>query len=440
MSICGRSSATEDLGLLYSDEEEDEFAVAIDMLYEKRASTRVSGLQKLVRLLTSQYQFEECTFKLETLNRLFLGAFKRGGPEESALAARALALHVTTLGLSEETEQIFNEALTVMEPAIVKGRSAEANEAAIEALSMMCFVAASGPEETMQVMSLFRKVYSGSSKGMFRIQGRAWRCVRRLSLALLAHCSLHAHTHPHTQTAITGDVQAAALRGWTLLFTTVPAWKLGTDFVEDHLKGLATLLHGDNVDVRAAAGEAVTVVYDTCELANLPVSSPAGEEEHGEENGKNEEATVDRLEDIVSRMQDLAKNRGDETRRSKKDRVVLRTTFRELSAIIEGGEIPEQKVKLRHGDVLVVDTLAANIQLNAFRSFLGEGFQVHLLSNPLLHQVFGFRPTEEPPERLTSLQKRMYRSPASAASKERSENRKSQRRASAAYKSGFLDA
>ena len=126
-------------------------------------------------------------------------------------------------------------------------------------------------------------------------------------------------------------------------------------------------------------------------------------------------------------MQDLAKNRGDETRRSKKDRVVLRSTFRELHSIMEGGDAPEQKVKLRHGDVLMVDTLLGNVQLNAFRAFLGEGFQVHLLANTLLHQIFNFRPTQEQPERLSALEKRMYRSPASFQSKERAQTRKQER-------------
>lgn len=294
------------------------------------------------------------------------------------------------MGPSSTTELIFEEALTAFEPVITKGKVADVRTAAIESLSMMCFVAAAGPEETMQVMSLLRRANSSS----------------------------------------TGEVQAAALRGWTLLFTTVPAWKFASTVLDDQLKLLAALLHSDNVDVRAAAGEAVAVLYDTCDLSTLPESTPTAEDEEEEE--------IDHIEDIVSRMQDLAKNRGDETRRSKKDRIVLKTTFRELASIMEGGDPPEQKVKLRHGDVLTVDTLIGNVQLNAFRSFLGEGFQVHLLSNTLLHQVFSFRPSEEAPERLTALEKRAYRSPASAQSKERSQTRKNERRASAAYKNTLM--
>ncbi len=294
-----------------------------------------------------------------------------------------------TLGPSSATEEILEDALTAFEPIIAKGKVADVRTAAIESISMMCFVAAAGPEETMQVMSLLRRAYSSS----------------------------------------TGEVQAAALRGWTLLFTTVPAWEFKSTVLDEQLKLLAALLHSDNVDVRAAAGEAVTVLYDTCDLSTLPESTPAATEEE----------EVDHIEDIVSRMQDLAKNRGDETRRSKKDRVVLKTTFRELASIMEGGDHPEQKVKLRHGDVLIVDTLIGNVQLNAFRSFLGEGFQTHLLNNSLLHQIFSFRPSEEAPERLTALEKRAYRSPASAVSKERAQTRKNDRRASAANKNTFLD-
>lgn len=112
----------------------------------------------------------------------------------------------------------------------------------------------------------------------------------------------------------------------------MPAWQLGgTSFVESHLKVLGSLLYSDDVDVREAAGEAVTQLYDSCELATLPESAPKDDED------QEGDGIPERLEDIVSRMQDLAKNRGDETRRSKKDRVTLRGTFRQLCTILEVG-------------------------------------------------------------------------------------------------------
>ena len=210
----------------------------------------------------------------------------------------------------------------------------------------------------------------------------------------------------------------------------------GTSFVEDHLKIFAALLHTDNVDVRAAAGEAVTVVYDACDLSSLPESHSANDDGGGEGgaadvDGDERAFTALTLERIVERMADLAKNKGDDTRRSKKDRVVLRTTFRELSNILEGGPAPVQKVKLRHGDMLVVDTLTGNVQLNAFREFLGEGFQTHLLQNPFLHDVFEFSPSAEPADRLSAVEKRYNNS---VQGKERAQMRKQERRMSAAFK------
>lgn len=44
---------------------------------------------------------------------------------------------------------------------------------------------------------------------------------------------------------------------------------------------------------------------------------------------------VEKLEDIVSRMKDLAKNRGDASRRSRKERAAQRGTFRELCSIVQ---------------------------------------------------------------------------------------------------------
>ena len=52
-----------------------------------------------------------------------------------------------------------------MEPIITKGRVAEVRSAVIEALSIMCFVAASNPEETMEVMDLFKRAFKGGKHG-----------------------------------------------------------------------------------------------------------------------------------------------------------------------------------------------------------------------------------------------------------------------------------
>lgn len=77
-------------------------------------------------------------------------------------------------------------------------------------------------------------------------------------------------------------MQATAVRAWTLLLTTVPAWHLEAGWVEARLATLGALLHAPSVAVRASAGEAVSLLYSTCGLASLadagqqgPAAAPA---------------------------------------------------------------------------------------------------------------------------------------------------------------------
>ena len=53
-------------------------------------------------------------------------------------------------------------------------------------------------------------------------------------------------------------------------------------------------------------------------------------------------------------------------------------------------------------------------------------------------QVFDFEPRQERADRLTPLERRLTRSPASAASKSRTQSRNSARAATAAYKGAMM--
>jgi hypothetical protein len=62
--------------------------------------------------------------------------------------------------------------------------------------------------------------------------------------------------------------------------------------------------------------------------------------------------------------------------------------------------------------------------------------QVHLQENPFLHNLFDFSPLDAKPDKLSAQEKRAFRSPCSAASKARSQARRSQR----SYKGGSSSA
>lgn len=87
------------------------------------------------------------------------------------------------------------------------------------------------------------------------------------------------------------------------------------------------------------------------------------------------------------------------------------------------GAFHETKIKLQHGDLLIIDELSSLIHLNFIRTLLAEGFQVHIQSNSLLHQIFDYAPRIEREDRLSRQEKRMYKSPSSYSSKKRSVGR-----------------
>lgn len=44
--------------------------------------------------------------------------------------------------------------------------------------------------------------------------------------------------------------------------------------------------------------------------------------------------------------------------------------------VFQDGRVPEQKIKLRHGDTLLIDTMEGNTMMNWLKRFLAGGFQV----------------------------------------------------------------
>lgn len=132
-----------------------------------RTTTREGSLTKLVALLSSQWQYEECALREETLFQLFLRSLRRGKGAEARLGARALGLHAITLGAGPAAERMHAEALPVLEPIALTGQGPE-RCSAIDALSMLCFVGAEGPPETLACMDIMARVFSTSSCGWCR--------------------------------------------------------------------------------------------------------------------------------------------------------------------------------------------------------------------------------------------------------------------------------
>lgn len=403
----------------------DPFAAALDDTYESRASTREKAWERLVALLRNSVRADDCANSASTLSSRCLSAMRKGGAAEAASAATALALHMLTLG--EPDESAFQEMLPDLAKAAKQGKGAALRVAAVEALALCCFVAAEDELTTLEVMATLHALWGKDSP----------------------------------------KLRAAALRGWCFLYTSLNS-PLSSRQLEAQLSSLAGLLHDGDVDVRAAAGEGLALLYNTCGLGDSADDDESDEEEEEEADSEDEQpqpqapqqgqqqpdlapagalpplppapprrqgdamslvssSSVSGLDMVMDRVRELASNRGDKQRRSKRERVALKGAFRGLRSVLEDGHVPEQRIKLRHGDTLVISTMEGGVMMNYLKRFLAGGFQVHLQTNGLLHSVFGFTPLEGRAERLSAQEKRAYRSPCSAASKARSQARRSQR-------------
>jgi len=367
------------------DAEAETFSACIDDTYESRGTTREKAWERLIGMLRSSVRADDCCQNATTITSRSQSSLHKGGATECALAATALGLHLLTIG--NQDESTFQEVWPHLYKLAKAGKSPVAKVAGVEALAVVCFCCSEDTVSTHEVM--------GQLQGLWK-QGES------------------------------SKVRAAAMRAWSFLYTSL-RHSPSSATLEPLLPTLSSQLHDPDVEVRAAAGEALALIYHTTSLAEENSSEEDEEEEEVESMSVVSSGSLAGLEDVVDRMKELATNKGEKLRRSKRDKAAMKSVFRELHGTLQNGRVAATKIKLRHGDLLMVDTLPSTITLNYLRRYLGGGFQVHLQFNPLLHAVFDFQPLEERPDRLSAMEKRAFRSPCSAQSKARTQDRRSQR-------------
>ena len=92
------------------------------------------------------------------------------------------------------------------------------------------------------------------------------------------------------------------------------------------------------------------------------------------------------------------------------------------------GENPKaRKIGLPNGQSIVLDSYTDIVTLNMLKDFLGEGFQYHVMTNPIMHNILDFTPVELQIDRGSSIEK---------VSKQSARNET--RRLCAAYKSSII--
>ena len=212
---------------------------------------------------------------------------------------------------------------------------------------------------------------------------------------------------------------------------------------------LGPLLSHSSPGVRITAGQTLAMVFEINRSLDSGHLKSSGDRHRGfsihsqteeSEDANEAVAGLDSLlteEDVIDAVEVLA---GEYDRsKGKQERKEQRSIFRDIVSTVSRGEAPEVSLTIRNED-LTFDNWAHILQLNSIRRVLSGGFQFHFRNSSLVRAIFGLGepPAEEGDDRLSKLEKRLFLSENSAAKKEKSIERRKDRRNKNNAKNQFL--
>lgn len=401
-SVCSSSSTVRSdfVGMMGSPAEDpqlDKESVldqSLDALYEKRGSTREKALENIIEAFNSSLPHEFIETKYATLLHQCLHSVKKGSSKEITLASHVIGLLALTAGLGEKAAEILEDSVTPISEALRSRSEAKKLESLLEGLAVIAFVGGNEPEETEKCMQLM------------------WQVV-------------HPKLGPNVvATKPSPAIITAVVSAWSFLLTTMDGWALDPKLWQESVSYLSTLLDKDDRSVRIAAGEALALIYEKGNLEKF-----CGGSKGDSDSSVKDAAHIHSFRTkILNQVRNLSAEAGGKAI-AKKDLNNQRNTFKDILEFLEDGYAPETSIKIGGGSLATL-TWSQLIQLNYMKRFLGGGFVKHMQENEFLHEVFNFTPKKKSlskEDRVSGIDKRMYRSPNSILSKARTQFMSKQR-------------
>jgi hypothetical protein len=242
------------------------------------------------------------------------------------------------------------------------------------------------------------------------------------------------------------SLRAAALDCWSLLGTTLHDGRIAAGDADDGdvelgrgltiLPLLANCLDSSDAGLRRSAGEAVSLIHECRLRMGLDEYEADNATERkfrrGSWDGSEWEVMMD---EVRQRMSELSVESSHHmSRQAKKEQ---RSTFRDFVRTIVDDEYPDEVVNWKGGK-LTLGSWKGIVQLNFVRHCLQGGFQAQLMTNETLHAIFGSALTITSGSSLSQIEKRMYLSKTSEASKAADRVLAKQRRTRTNVKNHFL--
>lgn len=378
---------------------------------EKRSARREASFRKTFRAISQYATGESGQMALqnrqdEVRTACFFG-LKSGNATEQYAACRVL--EVTSVVLGGNQDEFYDSIEKTLRRIVMStvSRATPVRVAALRTLAMTNVICASDQETAEALLDLCEEVAGAEYRG---------------------------HAVPEM-------LRASALDCWALIGTTIPDYHLAGDGDFMTGRGLAILvllkdcLDSSSIELRAASGECMSLIHEArMELANSDGGNTTERQfQRGSWEGSDWEVIMD---EVKQRITELANESGHHI--SKKMKKVQRATFREYMSTIVDDEAPEEAVSFR-GGAITLSTWKEIVQLNFIRHCLQGGFQIQLLSNETLQEMFGAdRELLNARGGMSQLEKRLVMSKTSRASKNADKDLTRQRRVRNNVKNDFL--
>lgn len=363
------------------NDQERNFEDCLDLLREKRASSRETALSRIENSLRSHYLADFLENRWETLTTNLCKSIVGGADAEKTKATDCLNILAMTLGKQEGLfEQVAKTLITTISDT---ANSDLVISACATALGNMCFFSSNDPHDTASAMELLQS---------------------------------------HFVSAKTGPLAtSAALSSWSLLLTSIPK-QLVIQTLDRSASHLLKLLEHADVDVRIEAGSALALLF-------YLLRSDASEEEPFNIASFSSHLDVEHMMDSIITLSSSSSGR------SKKDRTKEQPEFKIICKSLQEGEDPEETLTVKFQNFPFAGW-SQMTQLKRVRNTLTTGLLTHLEQNEVLHEVFEMEVDAlGHKQRLSAVDKRRFMSPNSARSKANTQGRNKDRDSRAARNS-----
>jgi len=268
---------------------------AIDLAGHKAVASRMKALEALNTGFTKRYCPEFTENQQVTIADIVARSVKKGKAAEVGLAGRLSVLLALQLG---DCEEVYTSLRPTLAQILGDATASPTSRAAVaNSLAGLAFLGGGEMAEVVSVMETLEDIFSAS----FIKSGGHVPCPP-----------------PEVQA-----LHATTLDCWSLLLSLLSPGEVHRR-AGKWLKGLTSLLHSSDMELRVTAGESIALVLEFA-------------------FDYDEEYAVPSWDELVALLGSLAKDASKA--RSKRDRKEQRASFRDILRAVEDGDCPNESVK-----------------------------------------------------------------------------------------------